>query len=87
MYLLKTMRFVHHKRNWHRRDRYVVDYSVMIFLTIVLMGLRMERFALVYILDSLMSMGIFAATKNRRALMIPYFLVPDLVIGINGPSV
>lgn len=87
MYLLKTMRFVHHKRNWHRRDRYVVDYSVMIFLTIVLMGLRMERFALVYILDSLMSMGIFAATKNRRALMIPYFLLPDLVIEATDLSV
>jgi hypothetical protein len=87
IYLLKAMRFVHHKRNWHRRDRYVVDYSVMILLTIVLMGLRMERLALVYILDSLISLGIFVFTKDRKALLIPYFLVPDLVIGINGPSV
>jgi hypothetical protein len=87
IYLLKAIRFVHHKRNWHRRDRYVVDYSVMIFLTIVLMGLRMDRLALVYIVDSLISMGVFAATKNRRALLMPYFLLPDLVIEVNDPSV
>ena len=87
IYLLKAMRFLHHKRNWHRRDRYVVDYSVMIFFTIILMGLRMERLALVYILDSLISLGIFVFTKDRKALLIPYFLIPDLFIGTSGPSV
>ena len=87
IYLVKSMRFVYYKRHWHRRDRYVVDYSAMILFTILLMGLRMERLALVYMVDSLISMGMFVVTKNRDSFLIPYFVLVDLFIGINGLSV
>lgn len=87
IYSVKWLRFVYHKRNWHRRDRHVMDYSATVLITIVLMGLRMETLAFVFLLDSLISTGIFVMTKKRDSLLIPYFVLPDLFIGLNGPFV
>ena len=78
MYAIKSIRYAHHKRNWHRRDCGLLDYCGIVVFTLLLLGARMEEFAFSFLTDSLMSLAVLVQTSNRRALLIPYFLLPDI---------
>ena len=82
IYAIKYIRYAHHKRNWHRRAGRFVDYCGILVFTLLLMGARMEEFALSFLTDSLMSLAVLVRTSNRRALLIPYFLLPDMLCAI-----
>lgn len=78
IYVWKWSRYVYHKRNRNRKDRYFLDYSLTVLVTLFLIGLRMDRLGFSYLIDSLLSLGLMLYTNNRTVLLLPYFVVPDV---------
>lgn len=79
IYLWKWSRYVYHKRNRYRKDRYVLDYCLTVLVSLFLLGLRMNGLGFSYMIDSLLSLGLMLYTNNRTVLLLPYFVVPDVL--------